>query len=152
MFLRSGVVVAALLLAAAHPATAQIYQWKDASGRTIISDKPPPSDAAQARTLSSEAPRPAAAPSGQKSLAERDLQFRKRQADAREQAEKEQKESAANTQRKENCEKAKRYLAVLESGERVVTRSADGERQFLDDAQRQREIAETKKSIDGLCK
>lgn len=63
---RSALVLTALLLAAGA-AHAQIYQWKDENGKTVISDKPPTGKVQQSKTLSAEspAPTPAAAPAAQ---------------------------------------------------------------------------------------
>ena len=40
-------LIACMAIAFATTAAAQVFQWKDANGKTIFSDKPPPSDAKQ---------------------------------------------------------------------------------------------------------
>lgn len=155
-------VIASLLVAlvASVPAQAQIYQYKDASGKTVISDRPPPGGPAKARTLATEAPaastgaegaqaEKAAAP---KSIADRDLEFRKRQQEQKEAADKAQKEAADKAARKEDCARAQRQLQILESGERVSTRDDKGERVFMDDSQRNAEIARNRKFVADACK
>lgn len=78
---------------------AQVYQWKDVNGRTVVSDTPPPgsvnSKQTPRTTVQTIAPSaPAAAPAaqasseGSKSVSERDMEFRKRQQEAKEKAEK----------------------------------------------------------------
>ena len=42
---------------------AQVYKWKDASGKTIYSDVPPPSNVKQESIIGSKPVAPAAAPS-----------------------------------------------------------------------------------------
>ncbi len=145
-------LIAALLAAA--PAQAQIYQYKDASGRTVISDRPPPG-AAPARVSpaaggeADNAPATGAPP--QKSLADRDLDFKKRQQEQREAADKAQKKAADKAARDEDCERARRQLQLLESGERLATRDAQGERVFVEDDQRTAEIARTRKYLSEAC-
>ncbi|MDR1368072.1 MAG: DUF4124 domain-containing protein, partial [Candidatus Accumulibacter sp.] len=62
---------------------AQIYQWKDQNGKTIISDKPPADAQAQRKDGGSAASSNSPA-SEQKSMAEQDIEFRKRRKDAQE--------------------------------------------------------------------
>ena len=78
---RIAIAVAALL--ATTLANAQIYQWKDENGKTVISDKPPIGAARTSRKIEAEAPpAPSAAP--QKTTADREMDFRKRQQEAQE--------------------------------------------------------------------
>jgi hypothetical protein len=141
---------------AAGAAQAQIYQWKDESGHTVLSDKPPPGSARNARKVDVEsapvaAPAPASA-AGSASTADSELAFRKRQQDAQQKAEKEQRAQAEQDQRRENCDRVRAQLQSLESGERIALRDAQGERYFLDDAQREQEIARTKQTLQSLCR
>lgn len=149
------VLIAALL--AALPAQAQIYQYKDASGKTVLSDRPPPTGGMPAKTHSAggvvngeeSAKKEASAP---KSLAERDLEFKKRQQEQREAADKAQKQAADKATRAEDCERARRQLQLLESGERIATRDAQGEHAFMEDDQRAAEIGRARKFIAEVCK
>jgi hypothetical protein len=129
-------------------ASAQVYQWKDKNGRTIISDSPPPSGI-KSRVLAPEAS-DAAAP--QKSLADQEAEFRKRQQEAQARSDQDAKEKAANAQRKEYCDDARRQLALLKSGERIVTREISGERSFMDDEKRAQETATMQRLLDENCK
>lgn len=136
-------------------ASAQVYQWKDSTGRTVISDSPPPTTSKSSRTVSSAPATDSAAVavgSAPKTTAEKDLDFKKRQQEAKQKAEREAKEQLAAADRKDNCERAKQHLATLESGERLVTRDESGERRFLDDAQRQQEIERTRRVMTETCK
>ena len=138
-------------------AYAQIYQWKDENGKTIISDLPPVGQAAKSRKLAPEAsgaeggasPSRAASP---QSLADRDLDYRKRQKEAQEKADKALKEQKNNNDRNENCESARRYLQTLESGERVALRDDKGERYYMDDAERARESSKARQTLQSDCK
>ena len=145
---RSALVLFALSFAlAAH---AQIYQWQDDSGKTIISDKPPLGKVHDLRKVDSgSAASSAASP---KSLAERDLEFRKRLKESQESADKAKKEQEAAAERQEQCASASRYLRSLQTGERIALRDEKGERYFMDDAQRAQEIEKARKAVQENCK
>jgi hypothetical protein len=129
-------------------ASAQIYQWKDQNGKTVISDKPPIGQVQQQKQTDSGAPE-----SGprQPSLADREMEFRKRRKEAQEKAEKAQEEERAAARKNENCQNARRQLRALESGERMSLRGDDGERHYLDDAQRGQEAAKMRQIIENQC-
>ena len=145
---RLTLLAAALFLASS--AGAEIYQWKDQNGKTVISDQPPMgqtpakkiSDTGAGDNTSSKQP----------SLADRDMEFRKRQKEAQERAEKEKKETTAAADKKENCQNAREQLRLLESGERIALRDDKGERYYLDDAQRAQETDKAKRFIESQCK
>jgi type IV secretory pathway VirB10-like protein len=145
-------LAAALLFAGTAHAQ---YAWIDAKGIHHYSDQPPPPSAPAAKIL--QAPRgsslraqpdePAAAPpeaapaKAQPTLAERDADFNKRAQER----DKQEKKGAAEARHRaavaENCESARQYKAQLESGIRVASTSADGERAFISDEERARQAA-----------
>ena len=144
-------LAACFSLPAAH---AQTCQWKDAAGRTVVSDTPPPGNAKDVRCFGgSTAPAaPTAAPaSAPKTVAEKDADFKKRQQEGKEKADKDAKEQQAAAEKKENCARAKSSLATLESGRRVATSDEKGERRFLDDTERQQEIERARKIVAESC-
>lgn len=144
---RFAITVAVLLAASA--ANAEIYQWKDKNGKTIISDKPPTENVTVQRSSGDGSTAGnAAAP---KTAADREMEFRKRQKESQDNAEKAQKEQAAAAEKEESCASARRYLATLESGERVALRDEKGERYILDDAQRAQEIAKANRAVQASC-
>jgi hypothetical protein len=130
---------------------AQIYQYKDAAGKTVYSDQPPIGGGMKAKTVSGETPANSANPV-QKSTADRELDFKKRQQEQKEAADKSQKEAADKAARAEDCANARRQLQILESGERVSSRDDKGERVFMEDSQRTAEITRTRKYISDSCK
>ncbi len=90
-------------------------------------------------------------PPAQKSTAEREMEFRKRQqerADAEKKANEEQARAAAKSS---ECERAKTYLRALEEGHRVVRTDAAGNLEHLDDAQRASEVERTRKMMQSTC-
>lgn len=146
------------LVFASTAAVGQTYQWKDANGKTVISDTPPPGSAKSARTIGGHAPsvvseKPAepadkAAPA---TLAEKNLDFKKRQQEAKERADKEAKEQAAAKDRKENCERARQNLTSLEANRPMATYNEKGERQIMDTAQRDQEMERARRVISESC-
>ncbi len=160
------IVLGAIALVAASAANAQVYQWKDANGRTIISDTPPPGNIKPQKSLGMNTPAvtpasntppagtnaPAATASAPQNTAEKDMDFKKRQQESKEKAEKLAKEEAAAAERKDNCNRAKQAQATLESGQRITTANAKGERAFMDDAQRQQELDRVRKIAADACK
>lgn len=167
--------VAAFVAVASCPAAAQ-WAWKDDNGRTVYSDRPPPAsvntdrivrqppnkqtvlppsvsgaDSAPRPTADAKATAPAAAPAAPKSLAEQEMEFRKRQqerADAEKKAQDEQTKLAAKAA---DCERAKGYLRAVEGGERITRTDAAGNREYLDDAQRAAEAERTRKLVQATC-
>ena len=147
-------LLAALCLGLALPAGAQIYKWKDASGKTVISDQPPPCQLPVVKQNDSSPAAqtdPAQTSPAQPSLADRELEFRKRQKETRENAEKAEKEAAAAAQREKDCQTARGQLQSLESGARIALRNDQGERYFMDDAQRAQEAERTRQFVETQC-
>ena len=146
------------------PASAQIYQWKDANGRTVVSDTPPPGSVAKKQRIGGSAPAPAAEPaatsapaapvakSGPQGLSERDMEFKKRQQEQKEKADKAAKEEADKTARQENCDRARQALTTLESQQPVATVDEKGERQIMGESARQAEIERLRKIVADSCK
>jgi hypothetical protein len=145
---RLALCVTALLFVAT--ANAEIYQWKDENGKTVISDKPPTGNVRQQQKIASDIP--ATNASTPKTTADKEMEFRKRQKEAQENSEKANKEQTASAEKKESCENARRHLQTLESGEKISMRDDKGERYFLDDAQREQDIAKTRQVVQTNCK
>lgn len=129
--------------------SADIYQWKDENGRTVISDKPPAGLVRQSKKIEVISSGASANPS--KSIADQELEFRKRHLDSREKAIKAEKEQAANAEKQDNCLRLRQQLQALESGERIVYRDGNGDRQFLDDAGREQEINRLRQVMQNGC-
>jgi hypothetical protein len=141
----------ALVCCIALPVQAQVYKWKDAQGRTVISDTPPPGAARETQAVPAAKPDPAATDS-QKSWAEKDMELKKRLQEQKDAAAKAEKEKAEAAQRAENCKRAKQQQALLESGERIAHRNLNGEREYITDQQRQDEIERARQAVQEWCK
>lgn len=139
-----------LLACLCSAASAEIYTWRDASGKVHYSDKPPAG--LDARTVRGA---PAAGPSAEgasRSLAEREMDFRKRRDEAAKAQAKAETDKREAEESRRNCEQAKRQLQALESGQRMSRINAAGERVPLDDAMRAQEIESTRRSVESWCK
>ncbi len=146
MFRIALATVVGLALSAA--CSAQIYQYKDAQGRTVFSDSPPPGANAVKKNVNAPPPSGVGDTSAQDKLQE----FQKRREERLEKEAKEAREKAEREQAAEHCERARNRLTGLQSGQRIVRFNAQGEREFLDDAGREKEIATAQKSVDDWCK
>jgi Domain of unknown function (DUF4124) len=155
MTMKPALILALGLASVILTVQAQTYKWKDSQGRTVISDNPPPASARQVKPVEGTAP-PAAetmpAADAQKTTAEKDMEFRKRQQEAREKADKEAKAAAEAAQRREACDRARLHLQALESGRRMILPDGKGGETFLEDDQRGGEIERARKTIDESCK
>jgi len=147
--------IAATCAAVSFTAQAQVKCWTDANGKRACGDAPPPG--AKITTLKAPAaqdtPAPAAkdAKKGPVTPAEKEADYRKRQAEAQKDAEKSDKEAKAAEARRANCENAKEQLRMLESGQRISRTDAKGERYYLDDDQIAREAAQARQALQGSC-
>lgn len=89
----------------------------------------------------------------QKSLAEREAEFRKRQMESAEAQKKDQAKASELAQNRENCERARIYLRSLQDGHRISQIDPrTGERVFLEDSARTGEIARAQSAVDSNCK
>ena len=142
-------VVAALAFSTA--AGAQMYKWKDKNGHVRYGDTPPPGVDA----TSIHAPAPTPAPEAKSGKAEKPLTpeqaFQKRQKERAAADEKAAKERADAAVRQANCEQARGALRNLESGQRISSINAAGERVFADDAERASMTARAEKAVADWC-
>ena len=146
------------------PAGAQTYKWTDADGKIHYSDQPPPANAKEEGTLKPlkpSAPTTSASPSASdksattakpKTYVEQEAEFRKRQVEAAEREAEDKKKAADAAEKKQNCVLARAQLQNLQSGGRITRTNAQGEREYLSDAQIAQEIERGKKTVDGWCK
>lgn len=150
--LHCATILALALLPLGSGLAGEVFQWKDADGRTHYSDVPPPdTDTKRITTVAPPARPSTGSGSTTKSWAEREVEFRERRT---ERLEEERKQAEAGEKRDKlarQCADAKRQLAALESGQRVVRFNDQGERVFLDDAERAREVKELRESIAEHC-
>lgn len=142
------------------------WQWVDKDGRKVFSDQAPPPDVPANKILKRPGNRPAepepvaaAAPASASSSAalkvsgkDKALEEKKKQAAAAEAEKKKAQEEEMAKARAENCERAKRSKATLDSGMRVVTTNDKGEREYMDDNTRAAEAKRLDDIIARDCK
>lgn len=133
----------------------QLLKCIGKDGRVEYASQCPPGSKAQPtgiKTAPSSAPSGAAAAT-EKSLAERDAEFRKRRVEKQESEAKEAKKTAEAEQRERACNDARAYLKNLEARNRVVKFDPKtGERIYLEEAQYASETAAAQRSIEANCK
>ena len=80
------------------------------------------------------------------------MEFRKRQQEAREKAEKSEKEATAAAQKRDNCERARNQLSKLESGNhRMVVPDGKGGEVFVEGDVKEAEMERARKVIAESC-
>lgn len=148
--------IAILLLPVA--AAAQIYQWKDAGGKTHYSDQPPPAAAKQERTFAPRLPPPSVAgtasetPPATASLQDQEAAFQQRQVEKEEARAKQEKEASAASERQRNCELAKGNLRNLQVGGRQVRFDPKtGDRAYLSEAEIVETVRDAQRAVDEWC-
>lgn len=151
---------AVALAACVLPAHAQ-YQWRDANGRMVFSDQPPPPSVKPENVLRSD-PMPSAAgrertgrPQGanaQELATDRELARRQKAAEQADKADRERQQAEQTERLARACEDARTELRTLESGMRMARINKDGEREYLDDAERDKRIASIRRDLSQSCK
>lgn len=147
-------------LAFAGVAQAQIKCWTDADGKRACGDVPPPGakvTTVKVPTTPAEvapAAKGAAAKDAKKgplTPAEREMEYRKSQAEAQKAAAKADQEKKDAAAKQDNCERAREMLRALESGQRLQRTDAKGERYYVDDAQREQETVRARLIVQQNC-
>lgn len=141
------------LVLAASPAShaqAELYKWTDAQGKTHYSDHPP---TANTQSIGrSTAGQTDITHEAQKTLNEKDQAYQKRKKDAEEARAKADAEAEQARVKRENCDKARKNLGILQNTPRVYSTNAAGQRVYMDDAARASALANSQKAVDENCK
>lgn len=152
-----------VMLSASCPLAHAQWLWLNDKGVKQLSDQPPPASVPPSRILkaprgqmpdlrkelneqpaapAAQSPAPAAGPS----LAERNAEFNKRKQEAAVQANNAATAAQAKAAQAENCELARSTQRALDGGMRIARVDGNGERYFLNDAERaerQRSVTES---------
>lgn len=158
---------AIMLLAQLAPQFAHAqYSWIDANGSRVFSDRPPPPGTPPSRILKAphrtDAALDDAAPAAATdvastpadkpkppSLADREADFRKRQAERAEDEKKAKDAAARQAAQQEICANARQEEAQLASGVRIAEVAANGERGYVSDEERARRLARARQALAG---
>jgi Domain of unknown function (DUF4124) len=140
-----------LSIALVSPALAQ-FKWKDASGRWVYSDQPPPSGIAvqpmtpaAPKTLVSNKP-PVA--ENKQTADDKELAAKRKDADSAQGA-KEKQELAKKNQA--SCEETRANLKTMQGETRVTMTDASGERRVLTEQEKQTRAATAQKDLTTHC-
>jgi hypothetical protein len=167
-------LVALAGLALTLPAAADQWKWRDASGRIVYSDRPPPPGIPDKAIL--QHPRglltqpvppspsgpslvpgpvavvgaPASAASGPKRT-EPELEAKRRKEAEAKAAEQKASEAKVAAAKADNCSRARSQLKTLDDGVRIARTNANGEREILDDKGRADEQARMRSIMASDC-
>ena len=145
-----------LLIAIAFAGAAHAqYRWVDKDGKVRYGDTPPPGVKATALGAPASGAAPASAPApdakkGPMTAAEKEQDYRNRQATAKKDQEKSAKAGQAAAEKAENCTRAREYKLTLDSG-RVARTNSAGERYYMDEAQIAQEQVKAQQVIAQYC-
>ena len=139
----------------AASAFAQQFRWVDKDGRVQYGDTPPPG----VKATRLKPPPPGAAPPAAPAAATKDgkplspeAAFRKRQQEREEAEKKAAQASSDEATRRANCEAAQGQIRQIQTGQRISSVNAQGERVFLEDAQIARELERAQRAAADNCK
>ena len=138
----------------AFAAMAQQYKWVDKDGKVRYGDTPPPGVKAtplKPPSGPSGSPPAEAKKDGEKPLSP-EAAFRKRQQEAKEKEDKAAQERAGAEAKRANCNSAQASLRQIQSGQRMSTINAAGERVYIDDEQRAKESERAQRAVSEWCK
>ena len=144
-------VAAILIVLSPACVAAQVNRCLDASGKVVgYASECPAGTRAEQTTIKSA---PGAATSTQKSLAEREADFRKRQMEKQEAEKKAEKKTVEAADRKRACEDSRSYLKTLQDRLPVArTDPKTGERTYLSDSEYPQELARAERAVAQSCK
>ncbi|MCV0437418.1 MAG: DUF4124 domain-containing protein [Hydrogenophaga sp.] len=151
------------------------WQWIDSTGRKVFSDTAPPASVPDKNIIKSPgAPRtpvaaaPTAAPEGdaappaaiaaapapaapQLPAVDKELEAKKKQAEQAEEARRKAEEQRIAKARADNCARARKAKGTMDSGVRLATTNAKGEREVMDDKTRAAETRRMEEIIRSDC-
>lgn len=141
------------LLLISLSAHAALNKWIDAEGKVHYSDTAPNDVKAQKlkTSESSDNVYQASGVPAQKTIAERDAEWKKTQKAKEEAENKSAKEQEAAQVKQKNCENARSNLINYENSPRIATYNTQGERGILDENARSQKIDEARKAVSTFC-
>lgn len=158
------IAIATLLAALVAPAAQAQWVWKDNTGRTHASDRPPPADVPDRnisqRPASPRAPSAASAPasapetraSEPRARTDPELEARRQRAEQEQAAQRKAEESRLAAQRADNCNRSREAARQVESGMRIARINEKGEREVLDDQARAAELQRARDVAATECR
>ena len=143
--------IAVALMIAAMPASAQMLKCVGKDGKVEYATQCPPGTKEQQTGIRNDPGKITSTP--QKSFAEREADYKKRQTERADDRKKGDEKAAETAARDEACSNARANLRGLQEGQRVVRMDPKtGERIFVQDNERPAEIARAQKAVETNCK
>lgn len=145
------------------------WQWKDAHGQRVYSDRAPPSDIAEKDilkrpgssakkdlqadkgALATASAAKGAASTPKLSSTDKGLIEKKRKADEDQAAKRKAADEKVQQAKNDNCARARQAKTTYDSGIRVARINAQGEREVMDDSARSAEINRIQAIISSDC-
>lgn len=140
------------MLALVAPAHAEMYKWTDNQGKVHYTDQPPTVNAQTIKGSSTGSGQAETTSQALQSLDAKDQAYQKRRKAADEARAKAEKEAEKARLQRENCDKARKNLSILQNSPRVFTTDAAGRRTYMDDAARASALANSQKAVSDFCK
>jgi len=142
------ILLVALLLAPLC-AAAEMYKWVDEKGVTHYSESPPPDGKGGKVDIKPQGEASHAPPTDwkQKEQDARQQRIQKEQAERQQQGEA-QNQAAVRTNR---CRESQRQLSIVQMARPLYQVNEKGEKVYLEDAERQREIDGWKENVRKYC-
>lgn len=139
------------------------WQWIDKDGRRVFSDRAPPADTPASNILRQPGGKPArataapaepapAASAPQLSGRDQELEEKKKQGETAEAQKKKAEEERLAAVRADNCARARKARAALDSGQRLARTNEQGEREIMDDAARAAEYRRLQPILEHDCR
>jgi uncharacterized phage protein gp47/JayE len=141
-------IALAVAMAACAASAQQMYKWVDEKGVTHFSETPPP-DGNKGATKIEVKPGGSEKP-GADNWRQRDLESRQRRA--KEGVEEESAKRAEESQRAGRCSEAQRQVDGFTNNVRVYHLDEKGQRVYLDEKQRETELARWRQDVEKYCR
>jgi hypothetical protein len=130
---------------------AEVFRWTDASGQVHYGERPPVDDAQRIEMPASPAS-PAAAPSDAATRLERQRRLLESfEYERHRRAEQQARDERQARQRAQQCQRLRNHWRRLSYPGPVFVTGDDGERRYLDDAQREAEKARLRPAFVERC-
>jgi hypothetical protein len=136
-----------LAFAVAMPASATMYKWVDADGKTVYSDQPPP---ANVKSEVIKPPPPPSNPDAVKDMVNADAEMKMREKQRVDGAKEAQKKATDLARRQEMCTNALAQIRTLQRDD-IYRFDAKGERVYMDADMRRNETDLQQKIVRESC-
>ena len=132
----------------------EVQKWVDKDGQIHYGDYSESSNAKTVKVPSSgySTPSRTPAPTTAESLEKRSKFLDAKQDERKQQKEAKEKAKKQQALAESNCNTAKSQYNMLKDGGRLVTHDAKGERHYMTDAERNKNMAKSQKDISKWCK